>query len=99
MPTVTIIIPYLMESWYHIRATVASLLWATNMELVDEIRFMDDANPDDHKFKKEIEALHPKLRVISNPTRLGLTHSKLVGTHGVKSPVIVFLEPHIVVSQ
>lgn len=99
MPTVTIVIPYLMESWFHIQSTLGSLLWATDMNLVDEVRFVDDANPDGHSFKTELEALHHKVRVISNPTRIGLTHSKVVGTHGVTSPVIVFAEPHCVFNR
>jgi len=94
LPTITIIIPYLTESWFHIKATVASLLWATNMDLVDEVRFVDDENSNATRFKEDLLALHPKIRVISNPHRIGLTASKVVGSQGAISPVLIFLEPH-----
>jgi len=99
MPTSTIIIPYLTESWFHIKATVASLLWATNMALIDEVRFVDDENTDATRFKAELLALHPKIRVISNPHRIGLTASKVAGSEGVNSSVLIFLEPHCIMNK
>jgi len=47
-------------------------------------------------FKEELEALHPKVRVIQNAHRLGLTHSKVVGARGATSPMLFFMEPHCV---
>lgn len=69
------------------------------MDLIDEVRFIDDANAEDHRFIAPLEALHPKVRVITNKERIGLTRSKVVGTIGVKSPVIIFLEPHCVFGE
>eukprot|EP00428_Durinskia_dybowskii_P010679 CAMPEP_0170282788 /NCGR_PEP_ID=MMETSP0116_2-20130129/41422_1 /TAXON_ID=400756 /ORGANISM="Durinskia baltica, Strain CSIRO CS-38" /LENGTH=252 /DNA_ID=CAMNT_0010534147 /DNA_START=46 /DNA_END=801 /DNA_ORIENTATION=- len=97
-PKVTIIIPYLMEAWFQIKATVGSLLWATDMDLVDEVRFIDDANPLDHRFRAKLQALHQKIRVITNPHRIGLTQSKVVGAQGAKGDILIFLEPHCVMT-
>jgi len=96
LPKVTIVIPYLMESIWHIKATVASLIQTTPMELIDEVRFVNDANPNDHIFRQEMESFHPKVKVITNPVRIGLTASKVAGAKDTKSPVLIFLEPHLV---
>lgn len=99
MPSVTIVIPYLMETWVHIQKTTTSLLWGTNMELVDEIRFVDDNNPINTRFHVELKAMHPKIRIIRNERRLGLIHSKIVGARGSQSDVFFFMEPHCIVNH
>jgi len=98
MPSVTIVIPYLMETWEHIHKTTAAILWGTNMELIDEIRFVDDNNPSHTAFHEELKKLHPKIRVIRNSRRLGLIHSKIVGARGTQSDVLFFMEPHCIVN-
>lgn len=99
MPTVTVVIPYLQEQWRQIKGTAASILWGTDPRLLDEVRFVNDASDEEHAHEQELRALHPKIRVIRNPRRLGLTRSKVAGARGVKSDVIVFLEPHCIVGH
>lgn len=96
LPTVTLVIPYLMEEWHRISNFVKSLVKTTNMALIDDVRFVDDGNPEDHKFVRQIRELHPKVSVISNEKRVGLIRSKVIGAAGAKSPILIFLEPHCV---
>lgn len=96
LPTATLVIPYLMEEWHRISNFVKSLVKTTNMELIDDVRFVDDGNPDDHKFARQLRELHPKVSVISNKKRVGLIRSKVIGAAGAKSPILIFLEPHCV---
>mmetsp|Transcript_86713 Transcript_86713/g.245830 ORF Transcript_86713/g.245830 Transcript_86713/m.245830 type:complete len:438 (+) Transcript_86713:81-1394(+) len=97
LPHVALIIPYLNETWPQIRATVASMLAYTPMEVVDEILFVDDGNSEEWQFHSEITALHPKIRVHRNEARQGLIRSKVIGAGLVNSPVIFFMEPHCIV--
>jgi len=99
LPTVTIIIPYLQERWEHIRPTVASILANTPMELVDEILFIDDANPEAFEFHENITNMHPKIRVHRNEVRQGLIKAKATGALLTSSPVIMFMEPHCIVNR
>lgn len=99
MPSITMIIPYLNEKWFQIKATVGSILWATNMDVFDEILFIDDANNKEMIFKDELEALHPKIRVHTNTQRQGLIKSKVTGAAMSKGDIIIFMEPHCVVQR
>jgi len=99
LPTITMVIPYLNEQWFQISGTVASILGHTPPELLDEILFIDDGNPPEFMFHEELRGLHPKVKVHRNAKREGLIKSKVIGAAMVRSEVIMFMEPHCIVSQ
>jgi polypeptide N-acetylgalactosaminyltransferase len=99
LPRCSMVIPYLNESWPQIRATVASMVAFTPMELVDQILFVDDGNSPGWGFHDELKSLHPKIRVHRNEMREGLIRAKVIGASLVNSPVILFMEPHCIVNQ
>lgn len=99
LPRVSVVIPYLNETLYHIRGTVLSMLAQDAMELVDEILFVDDGNSAEWQFHDQITALHPKVRVHRNEERQGLVKAKVTGAALTKSPVIIFMEPHCIVQR
>jgi polypeptide N-acetylgalactosaminyltransferase len=93
------VIPYLHERWAHIEATVASIISYTPADLLDEILFIDDGNDADWQYHDMLQAIHPKVKVHRNPRRLGLIKSKVIGADLTNSSVIMFMEPHCIVSQ
>lgn len=99
LPKVSLIIPYLNETWRHISATVGSMLAYTPMVVVDQMLFIDDGNAPEWQFHKELLALHPKIRVHRNEQRQGLIRSKVIGAGLVTTEVIFFMEPHCVVQK
>merc|ERR1712110_830983 len=84
---------------------LGSLVWAlailsyTPPKLLDEILMIDDANLDGWKFHDRLKAIHPKIRVLRNEEHQGLIRSKVIGAATVASPVLVFLEPHCIVTK
>jgi len=99
LPRVTLVIPYLNETWFHISRTVASMLAHTPLDLVDEFLFIDDGNSKEWQFHDKLHAMHPKIRVHRNEERQGLIRSKVIGAAMVKSPVLFFMEPHCIVAR
>lgn len=99
LPRVTLVIPYLNETWFHISRTVASMLAHTPLELVDEFLFIDDGNAKEWQFHDQLRALHPKIRIHRNEERQGLIRSKVIGASLVSSPVLFFMEPHCIVAR
>jgi len=99
LPRVSIVIPYLNETWRQVCATVNSIIEYTPMQLVDQILFIDDGNSKEWQFHEELAALHPKVRVHRNEERQGLIRSKVIGVGLVDSPAIIFMEPHCIVSR
>jgi len=99
LPHVSLVIPYLNETWYHVSNTVASMIDYSPMDLVDEILFIDDGNSEGWKFHDELKALHPKIRIHRNEERQGLIRSKVIGAALIKSPVLFFMEPHCIVQR
>lgn len=99
LPRASLVIPYLNETWPHIRATVRSLLAHTPLDAVDELLFVDDGNGEEWQFHRELRRLHPKVRVHRNERRQGLIRSKVIGAALARSPVIVFMEPHCIVGR
>ncbi|CAK0870554.1 unnamed protein product [Prorocentrum cordatum] len=96
-PNVSIIIPYLNESWSQMRATVGSILSYSPMDLVDNILFIDDGNSAEWQFHDQLRALHTKVTVHRNDRREGLIRSRVIGARRTTSEVLVFMEPHCVV--
>jgi len=97
LPTASLVIPYLHETWAQISATMGSILAYTPMEVIDEILFVDDGNEKEWQHHEDLLALHPKVRVHRNVERQGLIRSKVIGARLIKSQVIVFMEPHCIV--
>lgn len=98
LPKVTMVIPYLNETWAQISATLASVLTYTPSELLDEILMVDDGNAVAWQHHTQLTNLHPKVRVHRNEERQGLIRSKVIGSKLVTSPVIIFMEPHCIVN-
>jgi len=99
LPRASLVIPYLKETWGHMSKTTASMLAFTPMELIDEILFVDDGNDPEWQFHKELTSLHPKVKVHRNEERQGLIKAKVTGAALIKSEVIIFMEPHCIVSH
>merc|ERR1711972_646440 len=89
----------LNESWPQMRATLASILAYTPMELVDKILFIDDGNSPGWGLHDELRSLDPKIQVHRNEERQGLIRAKVIGAALVDSPVIFFMEPHCIVGK
>lgn len=99
LPRASLVIPYLNETWAQISATVASLVAHSPLEVVDEILFIDDGNAPEWQHHDELLSLHPKVKVHRNEVRQGLIRAKVIGAALIDSPVIIFMEPHCVVSR
>lgn len=96
-PSVSLIIPYLNETWPHVKATVGSLLANSPLDLISEILFVDDANLQEWQFHQELKSLHPKIQVHRNENRQGLIRSKAIGASMARGEVLIFMEPHCIV--
>lgn len=99
LPRVSIVIPYLNETWAQMSKTAASMLAHSPMEHVDEILFVDDGNSPEWQFHDELRSLHPKIQVHRNEERQGLIRSKVIGARVITSETLVFMEPHCIVSR
>lgn len=99
LPKITMVIPYLHETWAHISKTLSSVLTYTPSELLDEILMVDDGNTKEWQHHEAMKGLHPKVRIHRNEERQGLIKAKVTGAALVTSPVIVFMEPHCVVNK
>ena len=69
---VSIIIPYLQERLDHIQDTMESLLAATDLALLEEIMYLDDANPKETRFHREILRFNNDKRVLKYNKRFGI---------------------------
>eukprot|EP00928_Gymnodinium_smaydae_P011669 TRINITY_DN14280_c0_g1_i1.p1 TRINITY_DN14280_c0_g1~~TRINITY_DN14280_c0_g1_i1.p1 ORF type:complete len:433 (+),score=74.55 TRINITY_DN14280_c0_g1_i1:60-1358(+) len=92
--TVSIIIPWLSESWYHMEGTMRALVKMTPDSLVEEFLWISDGNPDARE--AELKAISPKVRVFSFEKRQGLIRAKMKGVELATAPVIVFFEAHCI---
>mmetsp|Transcript_17769 Transcript_17769/g.50082 ORF Transcript_17769/g.50082 Transcript_17769/m.50082 type:complete len:420 (+) Transcript_17769:3-1262(+) len=99
MEALAVVIPYLQENVTLMQRLVGSLVANTPEHLLDEILFVDDANPANTSYKELLEGLHPKVRVHRNAERQGLTKAKVTGAENTKAPVIVFMEPHCIANK
>ena len=69
---VSIIIPYLQERLDHIQDTMESLMSATDLGLVEEIMYLDDANPKETRFHREILRFNNHKLVLKHNVKYGL---------------------------
>merc|ERR1740129_426110 len=99
LPRVSIVVPYLNETWSQMSQTIASMLAHSPLDVVDQILFVDDGNAPGWQFHDELRAMHPKIRVHRNEERQGLIRSKVIGARVIDSPTLVFMEPHCIVSR
>ncbi|CAK0789040.1 unnamed protein product, partial [Prorocentrum cordatum] len=97
--TVSIIIPYLRESWDHFRPTMRSILHFTPDRLIEEFLLVSDSNPPELTFEQELRAMSHKVNVIKNEKRLGLIVSKMRAVALARGSVLVFMEPHCIVNR
>lgn len=95
--TVSIIIPWHMEKWEHLRDTLESLLHFTPDELVEEYIFLSDGNPNDRE--TELKAMSPKVKVFASQKRRGLIRTKNFGAKKATAPVLMFMEGHCIVNR
>lgn len=90
--TVSIIIPWLAESWEHMEGTFRALLHFTPDELVEEYIWISDGNKDSKA--EELKALSPKAKIFAFEERQGLIRAKMRGVQMATAPVLVFMEAH-----
>lgn len=95
---VSIIIPYLNEEWFRIRATMESILHYTDLSLVREIMWISDGNSPDKVFKSQLQAMHRKVSVFENEQNRGLIRTKMEAAARAKGSMLMFLEPHVLVT-
>mmetsp|Transcript_86399 Transcript_86399/g.135188 ORF Transcript_86399/g.135188 Transcript_86399/m.135188 type:complete len:455 (-) Transcript_86399:8-1372(-) len=96
---VSVIIPYLNEEWFRIRATMESIIKYTDLELVREIMWISDGNPSDKVFAEDIQTMHPKATVHINEVNLGLIRTKMQAAARASGDILMFLEPHVIVND
>lgn len=99
---VSIIIPYRLERWEHIKGSVQSILYFTPKRLLSEILFVSDGNPAESVHIHELRAMSKLITVLALPSPgEGLISAKMraVGAVSLQTSVLVFLEPHIRVNR
>ncbi|CAJ1365767.1 unnamed protein product [Effrenium voratum] len=79
--------------------TMRSILRHTDLSLVKEILWVSDGNAPEKIFEKELTALHPKVQVIVNQENKGLIVTKMETAARAQGTVLMFLEPHVVVTS
>jgi len=94
---VSVVIPWLNETWEHLEGTLRSLVYFTPDELIAEYLFVSDGNVDAKE--KELQAISPKVKVMALQQRQGLIRAKQWGVDEAKGPVIMFLEAHCIVNK
>lgn len=95
--TVSVVIPWLKETWEHLSGTLGALVHFTPDALVEEYIFVSDGNKDTRE--KELKAMSSKVKVIELPERQGLIRAKMKGVEMASAPVIVFMEAHCIVNR
>jgi len=94
---VSVVIPWLNETWEHLEGTLRSLVHFTPDELIVEYLFVSDGNINTRE--KELKAISPKVKVMALKERNGLIRAKMWGVEEAKGPVIMFLEGHCIVNK
>lgn len=97
--SVSIIIPYLRESWNHFSKTMKSILHYTPDRLIKEFIFVSDGNPPELTYERDLTAMSPKVRMIINQKRTGLMKAKMKAVSMAAGSVLVFLEAHCIVNK
>jgi len=95
--TVSVVLPWLGEKWYHMEATLKSLIYFTPDTLVKEFIFVSDGNADSRE--AELKAISDKVKVLAFPERVGLMVAKTKGVQMATAPVLVFMEAHCIVNR
>eukprot|EP00406_Dinophysis_acuminata_P037026 CAMPEP_0179360442 /NCGR_PEP_ID=MMETSP0797-20121207/79980_1 /TAXON_ID=47934 /ORGANISM="Dinophysis acuminata, Strain DAEP01" /LENGTH=488 /DNA_ID=CAMNT_0021075799 /DNA_START=23 /DNA_END=1486 /DNA_ORIENTATION=- len=95
--TVSVVIPWLGESWQHLEGTLRALMHFTPDELIEEYMFVSDGNA--NTYEKELKSISPKVTVVALPQREGLIRAKMKGVALARGPVIVFMEAHCIVNK
>jgi len=96
----TIIIPYRNEPWEHILSSLKSVLHYTPRALLDAIMFVSDGNSVEAAHAEQLRQADKLVSVLELPHVVGLIAAKMQAVSAApKSPVLVFLEPHIRVNR
>lgn len=95
--TVSVVLPWLKESWIHLKHTLEAMLEHTPPSLIKEFIFVSDGNEDSKE--KELKEISSKVRVLALKERHGLIRAKMKGVDIAKAPVIVFMEGHCIVNR
>jgi len=96
--SVSIIIPYLNEEWFRMKATMQSMLRHTDMGLIREIIWISDGCAPDKIFAQELKDMHRKVQVHVNVKNLGIILTKANAAAKATGSILMFLEPHILLT-
>ncbi|CAB4054819.1 GALNT [Lepeophtheirus salmonis] len=96
LPSTSVIICFHNEAWSVLIRTVHSVLDRSPSHLIKEIILVDDASTQDHLLKPLDEYVnkHEKLRIVREPTRVGLIRARISGARASKGEVLTFLDSH-----
>lgn len=97
--TVSVVMCFRNESAILLRRSLQTLLWRTNPDLLDEIILVDDNNTEGVTADEVLAWNYPKVKVLRAPIRQGLIRSRVQGAREVLSPVTLFLDSHIEVTE
>lgn len=103
LPMTTIIIVFHNEAWSTLIRSLYSIANRTPRSLLKEIILIDDASERDH-LKEPLDAFlthkfNFPTRIYRMPSRTGLIRGRLKGSSMADTPVIIFLDAHIEVSD
>lgn len=97
--TVSIIIPYLRESWEHFQPTIRSILHFTPDALIEEFILISDGNPPELTYEKALSGMSRKVKVVKNAERMGLIKAKMKAVTLARAEVLMFMEAHCIVNR
>ncbi|TGZ64620.1 hypothetical protein CRM22_006300 [Opisthorchis felineus] len=90
---VSIIITSFNEEPDLLRKTLNSIWMNTSMNLIHEVILVDDCSSRTDLFS--VIPKYPLVRLMRNPTRLGLIRSRMVGARAATAEILVFLDSHV----
>ncbi|KAK6165740.1 hypothetical protein SNE40_022605 [Patella caerulea] len=96
LPQVSVVIPFVNESWSTLLRTVHSVLNRSPPHLLKEIVLCDDASSMEHLGKPldDYVALFEKVSVQRLENRGGLINARILGFNHSTAPVVIFLDSH-----
>ncbi|ESO91997.1 hypothetical protein LOTGIDRAFT_121670, partial [Lottia gigantea] len=101
LPQVSVVIPFLNESFSVLVRTVHSILNRSPPELLKEIVLADDASQMEHLGKPldDYMANFPKVSIERLKKRQGLVQSRILGFNHTTAPVVIFMDSHCEVTN
>eukprot|EP01066_Platyproteum_vivax_P001791 Platyproteum_vivax@DN12253_c0_g1_i1.p1 len=92
--TISIVLAAHNEQKYIVR-TLESIFERTPEEVLQEVIIVDDASTPSMESALEKYTGDPRVKVVLNPTRIGLIRSKIAGGNASTGDLIVFLDAHV----